>query len=182
MNKIISLIPIFALAVVLGSYASEPDTNNWGMLTNGIQLSIRLKGEGNKLVLNQPVELQMGYRNMSTNVTFVLYNTLAVTKDPTYWFSVVSPSGKDISHVFPKIMGGSSFMITVGPNETKEMSLDLRQLCNFDELGEYKILAKRMVLLNISNRWIQVVSNPLALEIVPGEWKPAATNSPAGEF
>lgn len=157
------------LVVMIGFRASAADTNTneWGAVTNGIQMSIGLKGDNQKLKTNQPVVLLICYKNVSSNETIVISNQKALSLDATYSFVVISPSGKDVSPNLPKSFAGSGEIYPVGPNQTKEFEVNLSQLCNFDEVGTYTIISKKLIIQfeHPKQKWFVVVSNPLNIVI-----------------
>lgn len=169
MKKYLCFISLFAAMTVLRVFASDTKTNEWGVVTNGIQMSIDLKGNSEKVTTNEPVILLIRYRNVSTNETVTVYNLKAVALDATYSFVVVSPSGKDISPSLPKSLAGSGVNYSVAPNQTKEFEISLSQLCKFDEPGTYTITTKKMVFSDPKKKWFMVVSNPLKVSVVAGK-------------
>jgi hypothetical protein len=91
-----------------------------------------------------------------------LYNALAVNADPLMgvFCVVISPSGKDISPNPRTFWHGSAAHIILPPNQIKEFEFNLSQLCNFDETGTYKIIAKKTIWFGNDKRF-EIISNPL---------------------
>jgi DNA-binding beta-propeller fold protein YncE len=149
------------------TFADDLKTNDWGAVTNNAQMSISLTGGGNEIKTNEPVRLLIRFRNISTNETIAIFRPNAIETDPTFSFIVVSPSGKDVSPSSPKIFVGSGGVLPIDPNQTVELEFNLSDLCKFDEVGTYKIIAKKGVGSRDGKKLFVVVSNPLYATIVP---------------
>src|SRR5262245_42316071 len=72
---------------------------NWGAPTNDIQISIRLDGGEEKVGTNSPVKLLIRFRNLSTNWNVGKFFGARNETDEDFKFTVISPSGKDVSPV-----------------------------------------------------------------------------------
>jgi hypothetical protein len=94
-----------------------------------------------------------------------------VEESPGFSFVVTFPSGKEIS-TNTNDYGDSGVLLSVTPNKVVELGFNLNYFFKFDEVGTYKIVAKRPI------RTCEIVSNPSYLTVVPGEWKSETTNAP----
>lgn len=72
--------------------------------------------------------------------------------------------GQDISPALPKFISGSGGQIAITPNQIQEFEFNLSHLCKFDEIGTYKIIAKKRLFPSIDDR-CEMVSNPLNVVI-----------------
>jgi len=166
MKHLLYLSSIIVLISFQKAHALDSAANGWGDVTNCIQMSINLKDGGQMLRTNQPVELTVRYRNVSTNETVFIYSPLLVAADVTYLFQVVSPSGKDISPVSRKTSpAGSSVDRAIPPNGIIQFEIDLSRLCRFEEAGTYKVIVKKVILPQKVGEWFTVVSNQLDFDI-----------------
>lgn len=147
-------------------FADDLKTNQWGVVTNNVQMSISLTDRGKEIKSSQPVKLLIRFRNISTNETFLVGRENAIENDPGYSWVVISPSGKDISPK-PQIHTGSGGAIPLVPNQFIEFEFNLSRLCKFDELGTYKIVTKKSIWSPENQKLFTVVSTPLYVTVVP---------------
>jgi hypothetical protein len=154
-------------------FADDPKTHEWGAVTNNFQMSINLKGDKNEITTNQPCILLIRYRNVSTNEMFRVFEANGTVYDPSYSFVVISPSGKDISPDMKKVRSGDSWANhEVGPNQTVEIEFNLTYLCKLNEVGTYKIIAKKGQMWSVArDKEFTVVSNPLNVLVIPNQDK-----------
>jgi hypothetical protein len=155
------------LAMLIGSqvFADTLQTKS-GAISNNIQMSVSLKSGVNEIKTNQPVVLLIRFKNISTNETFRIYQANAIEYDRGYTWVVISPSGNDISPNMEKIpVSESGGFIRLSPNQIKELEFNLSHLCKFDEIGTYKIVAKKTMLSPENQKPVTVVSNPLNIVI-----------------
>lgn len=157
---------MFAMLAVWQAFADDVKTNEWGAITNNVQMSINLKGDRKEIKSNQPFRLLIFIRNVSTNEAFNVHYTYVNDYDLS--FVVIAPSGKDISPIFPKdrVFGSGAF-IFVPPGQIKRFGFNLSFLCKFDEVGTYKIIAKQKGYWSKSQKDLTIVSNPLCVTVVP---------------
>ena len=143
---------------------ADTKTNDWGAMTNSIQMSIALRPEKTDFRLSNVVVLVIRLRNLSDHETFLVSRWNAIENDPSYSFVVTSPSGKDVSPG-PKIIPGSAGATPLEPNKTLEFEFNLSRLCKFDEVGEYRITAKKLVRSPAREMSFAVISNLLNISI-----------------
>lgn len=167
MKKIIVLF--FGLALNFAAYAQEKSADQWGVITNNLQMSIRLKNGGNEITNGQPCILEIRYRNVSTNETVCALRMKWTEADWTYSFIVTDPSGKDISPDLNKPFGGSATEITISPGQTQGLEYKFSGVCKMDEVGTYKIIAKKFLFSGGKNGGFKVCSNPLLVTVAPNE-------------
>jgi hypothetical protein len=158
MKKHLFFILAFTIMTSWQALAEE-----WGTVTNNLQMSISLTSGENEIITNQPVVLLVRYKNISTNETITIYNDAAISRDATYSFVVTSPSGKDLSPNLPKSINGSGGIYPLSPNQTQEFKVNLSQLCKFDELGIYRIIANKTIWSSKERKWFTVTSNQLSI-------------------
>jgi hypothetical protein len=142
--------------------------NAWGPVTNGIQISIGLRDNAAVQVgRTNSIILSVRTRNVSTNVVyFTLSNK--ISDSPDFSLGVISPSGKQIQPR-PKPLSGSGAIVVVHPNETNLFEVNLRDFCNYDEVGTYEItVASGQCILGKSKPFV-VSSNPVLLECKSGK-------------
>jgi hypothetical protein len=165
MKKYIHHSAIFPLLFVLQAYIATASTNEWGLVTNSIQMAISLDGDKREIKTNEPVILLVRIRNTSTNEIFQIYS-MNDGDDPQFSFLVISPSGKDISPIKESSPTGSGHFIRIDSSRIAEVEFSLSRHCKFSEIGEYKIVAKREVDSITTRKAYLVVSNPIYLTVV----------------
>ncbi len=159
-------LPVLGSLAVCQAFSEDVKAHPWGAMTNSVQMSISLRDDGKEVKIGQPLALMMRIKSLSTNETFTLVLLNEIERDPGFSFIIVSPSGRDISPK-PSIGSGSGHIGALAPGQTVELKFDLASICRFDEVGTYKIIAKREVLAARRNRVFEVVSNPLGVPVVP---------------
>jgi hypothetical protein len=158
-----SLCALFAVQHI---FADDIKTNDWGTVTNGLQMSIGLKDKS-EITVYRDVELLIHFRNVSTNQTFSICPDNVIEKTLDFSFTVISPLGKDISPIPNSHPGASSgAIIPLAPSQTLEFDFDLSRLCKFDSVGIYKVIAKYSVLSRQTRKPFTVISNPLYVSVV----------------
>ena len=163
-----NICSLIILTLVWQLFASALYADDWGPATNGIQMSIRLKSKASEIKMNQPIMLSVCFSNISTNERFRIYRANAIEFDSGYSWSVISPSGKDISPNMEKIRESESWgSFALLPNKAIEFDFNLSHLCKFSEIGTYKIIGRKAIDFYGSNKSIKVVSNPLSVTVVP---------------
>lgn len=165
-KKLNCLLLSFALSV---SGLAADESEQWGAVTNGIQISIRLSGGMNVIKTNQPVIITIKYRNVSTNEVFPITGKYRIEFDSSYVWTVISPSGKDVS---PDMFSRADHSVTwdnLKPQESMEAEYDISVRCNFNEAGTYKITLNKGMSSIKSQKLFVVVSNPLNVTIASGK-------------
>lgn len=154
------------LATCFGA-AGNLKADDWGELTNNFKMSIRLETIKAEIQTNQPCVLLIRYKNVSTNETFWVYEN-GTEYDPAYSFTVISPSGKDISPDMNRFKPCDATAVRhVGPNQILQIKFNLSLLCKFNEEGNYKVIAKYKEAFAFEKRkTFTVVSNPLSVLVV----------------
>jgi hypothetical protein len=87
--------------------------------------------------------------------------------DPTYAFTVISPSGADVSPNMANVnASGSGQDHLLGPGKTLIITFNLSVFCNFDEPGNYKVTAQRKEIWSTPKKVaFTVISNPLTVTV-----------------
>jgi len=156
----------FYSLIIIYQFACSLYADDWGPATNGIQMSINSTSRVDESKINQPIVLSVCFRNVSTNETFRIYQANAVEFDPGYSWSVISPSGKDISPNMQKINPSESGgFIPLLVNKTYQFQFNLSHICKFTEVGTYKIIAEKAIYSVKSRKTIVAVSNPLNVTV-----------------
>jgi hypothetical protein len=147
------------------------DTNRyeWGPVISNLQMSIHLKDGGTEIKTNQPVEMVMRIRNLSTNQTFTFTWWVGTDIIPRSQFepvisrSEVDPPGsfsEDGSYNRPVIMA------SVSPGSIYECKVNGGVITNCKTNSVYTVVARRITGTNLV-----VISNPIYVKVLPGEWK-----------
>jgi hypothetical protein len=137
-------------------------------------MSIRLKDGSATIKTNQPIDLVIRIRNLSTNESlgFRMCNNTEISPTNSS-IKVLSPSGKDI-YVWRSplskdgVFSGGYQNITVPPQGTYEYQDRAGGFSENVTNGVYKVIATRKVLHGLT-----ATSNTLLLKVIPGEWKEA---------
>jgi hypothetical protein len=191
-------VEITSGTAVIGITTEQDDASTWGPVTNNAQMSISVVQPGSvsgrlivigggtnpmggyvtnpitvkrELKPREPFNLWVRIRNLSTNEALWYFRARAPNTEESVGLAcvVVSPSGKDVS---PKkhTDGGSGAFGGVDPGKTTEFEFALSQLCKLEEMGTYKITAKRAVdVVGKSGRGFVLTSNTLCVRVVPAE-------------
>ena len=141
-------------------------SQNWGPTNDSVQMSIGVKNSENPIKTNQPVLLSISFRNLSSDEAFRIYRANGIEYDPGYTWSVISPSGRDISPRMKTIPSSESGVhLPLLPNGTNEFAFNMSYLCKFAERGTYKITGRKWIYSLRLKKPIEVVSNPLFVRI-----------------
>lgn len=164
--KTFSNILIICFIISHITFAADTNQCEWGPEAGKCQLSIRMKHGGTEIKANQPVDLILRIRNLSTNETLEIWINGRFELPEVVSAEVWSPSRKQLFSGIPHVRRGSSTFHYIRPQETYEYSLPLGQLSEYQSNGVYKVIVKRKGLHGET-----AISNPLELKVVPGEWK-----------
>jgi hypothetical protein len=166
---------VFPVAMTLRALAGDGDTNEWGSVTNNVQMGISVSGNPDEIKTNQPVRLLIRLKNDSTNEAVGVMRT-EPEYDLSLTFNVTSPTGKDIS---PRAryapVSASSFQLL--PQQTTSEEYNISDFCKFDEIGTYVIVVKQALSEPATKKPYVVISNPLYLDVTPGRWTGTIRNS-----
>jgi hypothetical protein len=159
------------ISVLKSHLADDLKTDDWGVATNNLQISIKLEGGEQQVKAGQPYGLVIRYKNITTNDTFAIYEVNGTIDDSSYSFHVTSPSGKDVSPDTSKIpMYESGGICYASPGQVIEIKFDLSAICRLDEVGVYKITVKKAQIISIAkNKMFEAVSNPLNVTVVANQ-------------
>lgn len=141
------------------------DSEQWGIATNGVQMSISLAGGAKDIKTNEPVKIMIRYRNVSTNEVVFVSKANAIEFDQGYSWAVVSPSGKDISPDMFSPASVSMGWVTLNPQASTEIAFNLSLKCSFNENGTYNIVATKGIYSVTSQKAFKVISNPLSVVV-----------------
>ena len=175
MKRYLGWLPItLAALAVFRALVSGAETNVWGAATNKFQISICTKGGEKHFKSNEAVTLLIRLRNLSATETFVFYRANAAERSPDFSYTVIAPSGKDVSPPRPFGYHGSGTTVDIRPRDSEEMQVNVSKLCTLGEIGTYKIIVRHW-----PSRWpvrgdkplelFEAVSNPLYVCIGPGQ-------------
>ena len=179
MKKRLLLCSILSLIFAPDLLAQDIKANEWGAITNNIQMSIRIKTNGDIIKTNQPTSFFLCIKNVSTNETLRIHEWASEMTDAGDLFHIIAPSGRDVSPKPAIAPHGSGRFVPIGPCQTHVREFDANYVCKFNELGTYTIVAKED--LGDASHPCWVISNKLLVSVVAGEWKEKTTNAlPAG--
>ena len=163
--KTFNLALFVAPLLVVRTFAGEAGEGDWGVATNDVQMSIRIKPPEAIVKTNEPIILTVSFRNISTNQTFAVLVHGPVGVLPGLRLAVAVPSGKTL--MLPAMLGdGSGHILPLGPGGTREVSVDLNRFCRLSEPGNYEITATFDSLLSttMTNKF-DVTSNQLRITV-----------------
>lgn len=162
---------IFMMTLLPKARGSDIITNEWGMVSNGVQLSIALEGGNREVQKNEEVKLLVQMIGLQATNTWTSF-ALASNTQPGIGLHcvILSPSGKTISPNV-KSKGGSLFTFDLSSGNIEKITFDLSRIFKFDEVGTYKITAQKTVFQGseVSAKSWTVVSNPLLVKVVPAK-------------
>jgi hypothetical protein len=166
--KTLNLALLLAPLLVVRAFAGYTGEGDWGVATNDVQMSIRMKSVAAIVKTNEPTILTVRFRNISTNRTFAVFVHGPVGVLPGLRLAVAVPSGKTL--MLPAMPGdGSGHMLPLHPGQTCEVSVDLNRFCRLSEPGNYEITATFDSLLSKSmTNNFDITSNKLRIT-VPNE-------------
>jgi hypothetical protein len=155
---------VFGLIFAGHAFAENTKTNEWGAVACNAQMSIALKEPNKEIKTNHSVNLTIHIKTVSTNQAsyFIIYSF------PTdYSWEIISPSGKSISSKESVPMNAiSSMTVPLDQYPNWECEFNLSSVCNFNEIGTYKIIAKKEVfVISPAHKKGEIVSNPLDIII-----------------
>ena len=168
MKQYVFFIVTITLLSIQQTIADASKIDEWGIVTNNIQMSIMLKDKAHEIHTNQAVIMVIRFKNTSTNESFIMYWMQSIKGDPSISFTITTPSGKDISPKIDSNPTGSAYFRRITPNEIVDMEIDMSRRCKFDEVGKYKITARRPLESVSDRKPFVVVSNPLYVLVTPG--------------
>ena len=161
MKPILSLIFILGAIMVRQAFAAEVKTNEWGVVACNAQMSIELKNPTKEIKTNQPVDLVIYIKGISTNET----SYFVICSYPTdFSWIVTSPSGKKLFFKESQPMDSfATMMVPLHPNQTRKSEFKLSSVCNFNEIGTYKVIGKKEILSSGGLKKCEVMSYPLKI-------------------
>lgn len=163
------IVSLLCVATAGVSHADETNTAAWGPKVGNLQMFVRLKDGGSEIETNQPIELLVRVKNLSTNKSVVLTEWMgAEIFETTSLSPILTVSGRE-QHYEIRVDGSFSGTIdprVAPPNGYYEYEFNIGRLKDPKTKSVYKIVTKRMVGANLV-----VTSNPLYVKVVPSEWK-----------
>jgi hypothetical protein len=167
----ISVVPTGSLAASKGRSILEAGTGGLVIVTNPITVKSELKA-------GELFSLWVRIRNLSTNETFSFSYQSNPYPDAYRGLAcvVISPSGKDVSPstptnspTAPLVWRGPPPPVgAAGPNQTGEFEFWLWELCKLDEIGTYKIAARKTI-WGKEGKVFDLISSTLCVSVVPGK-------------
>jgi hypothetical protein len=165
MKKHLCVILIFLAITVWHTFAENIETNEWSATNCDAKISVTLKEPAIEIKTNESVVVTVQIKNTSTNEVLIFL----ISNVPTdFTWTITSPSGKDLSPKKPAFPadGFSSLIVHVNPMETSKYNFDLSSICNFNEIGTYKVFAKKEVFfISPTRKKGEIVSKPLDIVI-----------------
>jgi hypothetical protein len=181
---------VFALLAACGALGGELATDEWGPRTNYAQMAIRVTSpwahtfrvdDTNTVQAKYSIKeaikagdafsLSVRVRNLSSNETVNLVMKGACQDEEAGLACVIiSPSGKDISPRMVRPVVGSTMGVAARPNRIIEFEFPLSRLCKLEEIGTYKVTArKRTVAYDKTQKAFVLTSNTLCVSVVPAK-------------
>lgn len=183
MKTILLYLWVSVLLVVCAILETRANSEEWGIATNGLRMRIGFKNQENEIKTNQSVRLLLRIQNVSSNeVIGIACPKGQLEQTGLFSFVVISPSGKDISPDSTRrpYYGSAQFL---RPDQVMDFVFELSRLCQFTEIGTYKITAKteitRFDRRTNTSMSFWVVSNQLLLRVV-SETENPMSQSPSG--
>jgi hypothetical protein len=139
MKKHLGYLSIFAALAACRAFAAGAGTNEWGVATNELQISISTIGGKKHFKTNEPLTMLVRLRNLSVTNTFYFMRAHAIERTASFSYTVIAPSGKDVSPPRPFGYHGSGTTVGIRPGDIEEMQVNLSELCVFGETGTYRI-------------------------------------------
>jgi len=141
--------------------------NQWGPLTYNTQISIGLDSNTNKFRTNEIINLLVRIKNVSTNDGFGMIVGLPITFTEGASFLVTSPSGKDLTPAMQHSYRLQGLATWIQPNHVEGFAFHFDEICQYNEIGTYKILVKMQRPSPDRRKLFDVISNPLYVTIIP---------------
>ena len=142
--------------------ATDVFAEEWGMVTNHMQVSISLKNK--QVESSESVIVLLKLKNTSTNETF--HFTSVGPHELSFSYAINSPSGLELKKRDDLTFSGSIGPRPIYPGETAEFDLNLSWLYHFDEAGKYKMAANVVMISSDKAREFVVYSNPLNFTVL----------------
>ena len=168
MKRYLYIILLFAFAKNVQLFAGEITNIDWGEATNTVQMSISLEGGAREINTNGTCDLVVCLKTDSKDVFFALV-TSGTTTDVSDGLSciVISPSGKDISPANNSNSFGSANMLNIRSGKIETFKFNLGSVCSFNEVGTYKVIAKKAIGSPSVKSPFVVISNTLLVSVIP---------------
>jgi len=164
MKKYFYIVLLFAVSAYSRVFAANSDKASWGVETNGICMSIQLDDSSRTNTETHNIILLFNIKNISTNKTFEIYESNVVEYSHAYSFEITFPSGKKLS-LPPGGRSGSGAFSIIRPQRIKEFKFRLSDIFNFNETGDYQIIAKRTMVEPETGKVFVLTSNLLKVHI-----------------
>jgi hypothetical protein len=166
MSKSISLIlAILTSGLILArqAFGADAKTNEWGAVACNAQMSIELKESMKEIKTNTPVHLTINMRGNSTNQ---VYYFMIYSYPTDFSWIVTSPSGKNLTFKESYPMDAlATMMVRLDEIPNWWEDFNLSSVCSFNEVGIYKVIAKKEILSAGGLKKCEVTSNPLNLVV-----------------
>jgi hypothetical protein len=118
---------------------SNATADQWGESLCGAKMSLQLETP-KKTATNVPAVLVITITNVSDKIISVPYRNLR----PSTWFSITSPTGKDLStqEAQQRIGGSQTVPPSIAPGKIFQCKIIFDSLCDSNESGSYKLTAR----------------------------------------
>src|ERR1022692_2200931 len=127
--KIFLLLVTMASSIIpCAAFAGDSTTNEWGVMSCGVEMSLKLKDTQEEIKSNQCVNLSVQIKNVSDGRVLIIEPMLK----PRIYFDITSPSNKDLSTKEPgarKGLASSNSGFYLEPHNSVEFKFDLSSLC-----------------------------------------------------
>ena len=163
MKTYLYLVLVSGLILTRQAFGDDAKTNEWGAVACNAQMSIELKEPTKEIKTNTPVNLTIHIRGNSTNE---VYYFMIYSYPTDYSWIVTSPSGKE--SIFKESYPMDSFatmMVRLDEIPNWWEDFNLSSVYNFNEVGTYKVIAKKEILSGGGLKKCEVTSNSLNIVI-----------------
>lgn len=167
--KTIMFSLIFLIGLTSARNAAAAATNEWGAVTNQLQMKIAIKAPTGFVQANSNFSLQVYLKNNSTNCAFDsglsgsvntdLYNGVNCVVISPVFGANISPCVDEESPL------GANGFVYCKPGAVTEFEFKLGEICKLKSAGMYKVTAKKLFYYNGTNHLV-VVSNVLFVKVV----------------
>jgi len=165
-DRPLSVFFVMVALVASRALGDSPVTNEWGAISNGVQMSISFDGKKREIKTNEEFQLLVSIKNLGTTNAWSYLGGMANSELGNGLHCVViSPSGKDVSPSV-KFRGEAFGFINCPPGGGESFKFNLSRICRLDEMGTYKIIAQKSIYFDVKKSWV-VTSNPLFVKVVP---------------
>ena len=160
----INLYVSILLAMTVHLALASDVTNEWGAIAYNAQMSIQLEDTTKEIKTNQPVNLIIQIKAISTNE--MCYFVICSRPTDFSWI-ITSPSGKNFSFKESQPMTTfATMMVRLDQIPDWKEEFNLGSIYSFNEIGTYKVTAKKVIITPSGRlKYGEITSNTLNVVI-----------------